>query len=1075
MKKLFTLFILFIPFITFAQLNDNFESGNIDNWTESPANSWEASTVNPLNGNYSLHHKTNETIAVNYHNQISTTFGSWNITSQTTTWRFQVKYEYEPSGDNTWSVFLLSDTDASQMFPTGTVNGYTFGVNFSGTSDLIQLWKVTNGTASAIINTNYNWQSLIGKTKAAGLEIKRTSTGEWSIFIDDDGGFDNLVPIGTPTIDATFTTATYFGICHEFTSSADQLLWFDDIYIGSEILDTNPPIITNITANANNTITVDFNEKVTQATAETLLNYIVNNSLGNPISAVFNTTTSRQVELTFSTTFTNDLENTLTANGISDLNSNLCVDATGTFTFTNIQAVSTIAVTKNQLDIYFNKLVDATTAQTITNYTVDNGINNPTTATVDGTNGMLVHLTFSSDFISETQYSVNIINIKDQTNNTMEETNLPFTFIIPKAFDIIFNEIMCDINPLPNGLPGNIYIELYNTSDYDIDMTGWKFQSENQTAKVFPSTILNSGEYLILCQSANVSFFTPYGNVAGIISSTDLTTTGRRIQLKTPDGIIIEDVLYSNTWYDDELKEDGGWSLERIDPLNFCSENENWTASKDISGGTPGKVNSQKGTYIDITLPEILSVQEINSNTIIVTFNKNISYETVYDVLNYNVNNSIGNPSLITINPSDHKILTLNFATQFTDKTIYTITIDNLKDNCGNLIETVATEFTYNLIFPVEIWGTDKNVVKLIFNETVDFTSGTTLTNYSADNSLGNPEQVVRDNTYPNIIYLQFTNNFPEGETVTLSISNVKDVNQNNIVPVDMQFMYYIPQTNDIVINEVLFNPFTGGSDFVEIYNRSEKVIDISKIRLANKDAELNVTDLVELTYANKNINPGEYQAFTLDKENIILNYFTIDTSKVFELSSMPSYSDDAGNVVITTKDTLIIDEFFYIENMHLSLLSSVEGVSLERVNYDKETGDLSNWHSASSSCGFATPGLQNSQFNDIMSSEVNQFTLLPKIFSPDNDGLDDYVNLSYTFDSPGYIANIYIFDANGRVIKRLANNATLNLNGTLFWDGTKDDNTKATSGIYLFYVEVYNEHGTVSIYKEVVTLATRF
>ena len=39
---------------------------------------------------------------------------------------------------------------------------------------------------------------------------------------------------------------------------------------------------------------------------------------------------------------------------------------------------------------------------------------------------------------------------------------------------------------------------------------------------------------------------------------------------------------------------------------------------------------------------------------------------------------------------------------------------------------------------------------------------------------------------------------------------------------------------NDIIINEILFNPKEDGVDYVEIYNNSNSFLDLSKLRIAN-------------------------------------------------------------------------------------------------------------------------------------------------------------------------------------------------------------------------------------------------
>ncbi|MDZ7848102.1 MAG: lamin tail domain-containing protein [Owenweeksia sp.] len=50
-----------------------------------------------------------------------------------------------------------------------------------------------------------------------------------------------------------------------------------------------------------------------------------------------------------------------------------------------------------------------------------------------------------------------------------------------------------------------------------------------------------------------------------------------------------------------------------------------------------------------------------------------------------------------------------------------------------------------------------------------------------------------------------------------------------------------LPQAGELIINELLFNPPSGGADFVEIYNHSDKYFDLSNLRLGNWDKFLQV------------------------------------------------------------------------------------------------------------------------------------------------------------------------------------------------------------------------------------------
>jgi flagellar hook assembly protein FlgD len=101
--------------------------------------------------------------------------------------------------------------------------------------------------------------------------------------------------------------------------------------------------------------------------------------------------------------------------------------------------------------------------------------------------------------------------------------------------------------------------------------------------------------------------------------------------------------------------------------------------------------------------------------------------------------------------------------------------------------------------------------------------------------------------------------------------------------------------------------------------------------------------------------------------------------------------------------------------------------------------------------------------------------TLSPEVFSPDNDGYDDVLNISYTFDHPGYVANIVIFDGEGRQIRDLITNELLGTTGIFSWDGITNDKEKANIGIYVIWFEVFDIEGNVKRYKRTAVLAGRY
>ncbi len=196
--------------------------------------------------------------------------------------------------------------------------------------------------------------------------------------------------------------------------------------------------------------------------------------------------------------------------------------------------------------------------------------------------------------------------------------------------------------------------------------------------------------------------------------------------------------------------------------------------------------------------------------------------------------------------------------------------------------------------------------------------------------------------------------------------------------------------------------------------------------------------------------------------------------SGIIQVKDIPTY-DNTGTVVIMNPDSIIFDEFSYSEDLHFELLDLTDGVSLERTNPDISSADPSNWHSASEFVGFATPAYKNSQFREITIAGSEEVFIEPIVFSPDNDGMADYVYIRYKFDNPGFVANIYLFDVQGRLLEQMSNNVLLATEGSVEWDGVLQTGERAPAGIYIVYFEAFDLQGNVKKFKKTFTLASKF
>jgi hypothetical protein len=277
-------------------------------------------------------------------------------------------------------------------------------------------------------------------------------------------------------------------------------------------------------------------------------------------------------------------------------------------------------------------------------------------------------------------------------------------------------------------------------------------------------------------------------------------------------------------------------------------------------------------------------------------------------------------------------------------------------------------------------------------------------------------------------------------------------------------------QPGDILISEVLFNPVSGGSDYVEIYNNSGKEISTNRLYLASRDNKLVLTQIYLLSKSKRMIFPDNYLALTKDT-NGVFPWFEIKCRECFlQMEKFPSYNNDFDYVVLLDENMNIIDELFYSEKMHHLLLAEEKGISLERISFSQNTNDFKNWHSASTTSGYGTPGYKNSQA-EIENVVTPRITFGTESFSPNYDGYNDEYQIQYELEKPGYIANIFIFDSVGRFVMKLANNEILGTSGKIIWNGEDQTGKRQNLGIYVVLVEIFNTSGEVYQFKDGVVL----
>jgi hypothetical protein len=634
-------------------------------------------------------------------------------------------------------------------------------------------------------------------------------------------------------------------------------------------------------------------------------------------------------------------------------------------------------ISDTQLELQFSESVNQLTATIASYYSANNGFGSPSLAEIDGVNPSIVRLTFPNSFVHNLAYQLTVSGVTDLVGNILIPQTVPFAYYIPQQWDIVINEIMADPDPAV-GLPNVEYVELKNNTALPINLNGWSLVL-GTSSKILPDYFLLPDSFVIITAAGSAGNFNPNLAVIGV-SSISVTNSGQEISLYTPSQLLVHYINFSDTWYVDNFKKDGGWSLEQIDPMNFCGESENWIASNDLSGGTPGRSNSVFSSSPDIVNPTILRAVVEGNRSVSLYFSESMDGTFLSNPNRFLASLNLGHPITAIASAPTNKSVLLNFADTIVMGQTYTISItDTITDCSGNMI---------------------------LLNSTAQFA------------------------------------------------------------------IAYPPQPGDVVINEILSNPREGGVDFVELYNRSTKIIDLKQLLLGTLSS--GTPSMKTITTEGYLLFPGQYVVLSSNSTPIHQQYTTYAINNFVQMSSFPTYNNDDGVVILTDLNSAEIDKVTYSLDMHYAMLKSTDGVSLERLSAERLSTDKTNWHSAASTVGYATPGYKNSQWSDPNVSD-DGITISPEVFTPDNDGMNDVANVSYKFIEPGYRISIWVYNAAGFKVKQLVNNDLASLDGTYSWDGTTENNLKASSGIYLFYIEIWNLNGTVKRYKKPITIGVKF
>lgn len=682
-------------------------------------------------------------------------------------------------------------------------------------------------------------------------------------------------------------------------------------------------------------------------------------------------------------------------------------------------------------------------------------------------NHQIVMIRFPQPMTLNKEYTFYIENLKDEQGAIIPDAS--YTFLLqeeetPETPEeqpedpietypekaIRINEVMAD--PDTCGWPE--YVELYNTQDKTISLDGWIFDYGNgYKRKGLDGFSIPANGYVILFHAKHTDIF-PENIAIPIETFPQLFNNGKTLALYAGEKCI-----------------DSYAYLQAKPACSWEYDEDGWHLSTDLRGGTPGESNSKPTTTEEE--PE----EEPDEPETPVVPEQPEQPEESYPKGSVIIHEVMADPKGLTALPETEYIELYNKVDQSID-------LSNWILNYG----TTPIALT-GVVIPAHGW-----VVLYRSGREIELGSGqacpldkfpSALANTGKELSLYDANgQLMDQYTYPKAkpacsweydeegwhLSTDPRGGTP-GEANSEAEENEEDpdetpdepeeeTNPEPEIPEAQQ-----PQPGDIIINELLPEPFIDGSEYIELYNRSEQELSLKDVCISTRKSDGSLNTRYPLEAYPQTLQAGDYLLLTKSIEGVE-NFYSLSASLNWLECKLPVLSNTGSTVVLYRGEgEIIIDEVSYSPKWHAPTVKNKKGVALERKDPDKDSQNADNWTSAASSAGFGTPGLENSQYLN-GETETDSEEIDDPIYQPTGT-----FQIPYRLNQSGYMARGWIFDLSGRKVALIADNTSLGTQGYLEWSGRGRDGSPVNTGIYIIYLELWHPGGNVIRKKQVLLI----
>ena len=605
-------------------------------------------------------------------------------------------------------------------------------------------------------------------------------------------------------------------------------------------------------------------------------------------------------------------------------------------------------------------------------------------------NDSLIYTFDFSDTLGNKKQSY-IFKIRQNDDDTTN--NIKFFTVVPgyPTQSIVINEIMfLPTNDEPE------WVELFNNSEYDIDISNWQlgdvftnpvYKKVTEDSYIFPSK-----SYLVISKSKSI--YNYHRNILSpviVLKFANLNNDVDGVVLKDNRSVTIDSVLYTKNFY-----RRNGYSIERINSNIISTNPNNWDVSIDLENSTPGRINSVTSKNYDLAVSEISVIPNNPVTNSKIRIKVKVINRGNFDADNFNLNfyyKEKGSENKINLETQT------NFSLQNKDS------LEIISDKEINIKDTILV--SVNIDFQ-----SDEDIVNNYTEKEIaaGFNKTTVLINEIMFNpKSGEPE------------WIEFINN----TDTTINIKNwtVGDLHNKNLITAENIF---IPAKDYFIVSNYFQE---------NLFPENTTVIQTNLPNYGNiKDAVI-ISD-----FRNAIIDSTYYETKTSIPKGISLERISLEVSSkernnwIFSLSSEGSTPGKANSIIGLPQNnfgSVIINEIMYEPD-------SANCEFIELFNNSQEPIELGGWQ------------IEDEDGNTVYVSEISK-TLPPNsyyVVSADSSIFNNYMylnnfeNISIKNKSSLNLSNsgelIFLKDFRGKIIDSIDYKSN--------WQNTTLANTKNVS-----------------------------